>query len=154
MQVACQLLMGAHHPRDIWVGSLVPGRLMGSGEVVLPATPKAKSKRRGRQPKRPPRHEHSYCTASTEYRRMVLTALSRCGARSVHSFDFQKASAFSRLSHSVIATRWGGGGPSRPTTFPPPVRKLRPPAFVCASEIRLPKSATALASTVWSSVTV
>src|SRR5262245_407322 len=40
---------------------------------------------------------------------------------------FEEASACSRLSHSVIATRLGGAGPSKPTTFPPPVRKLRPP---------------------------
>jgi hypothetical protein len=42
---------------------------------------------------------------------MVLIALSRSGPRSVQAFDLKKASAFSRLSHSVIATRLGGGWP-------------------------------------------
>src|SRR5215813_844885 len=50
---------------------------------------------------------------------MVLIALSRSRPRSVQAFDLKKASACSRLSHSVIATRLGGGGPSKPTTFPP-----------------------------------
>ena len=47
-----------------------------------------------------------------------MIALSRSGPRSVQAFDLKKASACSRLSHSVIATRLGGGGPSKPTTFP------------------------------------
>src|SRR2546423_6599530 len=42
---------------------------------------------------------------------MVFRALLRSAPRSVHAFDLKKASAFSRLSHSVIATRAGGGGP-------------------------------------------
>src|SRR6516165_5414615 len=64
-----------------------------------------------------------------------LIALSRSRPRSV-AFDLKKASACSRLSHSVIATRLGGGRPSKPTTFPPPVRKLRPPTFACAAWMR------------------
>src|SRR5215831_21392427 len=55
---------------------------------------------------------------------MVLIALSRSRPRSVQAFDLKKASACSRLTHSVIATRLGGGGPSKPTTFPPPVQRL------------------------------
>ena len=46
---------------------------------------------------------------STAYRRMVLSALSRSGPRSVHSFDLKNACALSRFSHSVMAIRWGGG---------------------------------------------
>jgi hypothetical protein len=49
-----------------------------------------------------------HCAASTAYRRMVFRALSRSAPRSVHAFDLKKASTFSRLSHSVIATRAGG----------------------------------------------
>jgi hypothetical protein len=48
----------------------------------------SKEQKGGRRLKRPPRHEDSYWTASIAYRRMVLSALSRSGARSVHSFDF------------------------------------------------------------------
>src|SRR5215469_7822485 len=43
----------------------------------------------------------------------VLIALSRSGPRSVQASDLKKASAFSRLSHSVIATRLLGKHGSR-----------------------------------------
>src|SRR5215467_3104876 len=44
---------------------------------------------------------------------MVLIAMSRSGPRSVQASDLKKASAFSRLSHSVIATRLLGKHGSR-----------------------------------------
>ena len=68
-----------------------------------------------------------------------MIALSRCGERSFSAFPLRNATAWSRLSHSVMAMCFGASPPNA-TTFPLTVRKLRPPAAFCAFVTSGPKT--------------
>jgi hypothetical protein len=58
-----------------------------------------------------------YFSASTVYCRMILMALLRSGSRSLKACELRYATAWSRLSNSVIPTCLGGS-PTNATTFP------------------------------------
>ena len=58
-----------------------------------------------------------YFSASTVYCRMILMALLRSGSRSLKACELRYATAWSRLSNSVMPTCLGGS-PTNATTFP------------------------------------